>query len=177
MSLGQRTAQTVRRKTWFRARNRSGKLLSIVKHLPGILSFILVVWFGVAPLGAAEYYRWVDDNGVLHITDNLHDVPPKQREGVNRIQTRETPRAPAPEIKPAPRKASIPFEAKARRKENPKDKCIQVSRQGRLYHVCPVQVTGIFARFMKETRRLRRFLLITAKLSFGAQWLYKVKSV
>jgi len=81
-----------------------------VKPLSGWLSILLLVWFGVAPLGAAEYYRWVDENGVLHITDNLHDVPVKQREGVNRIQTKETPRAPAPEIKPATRKASIPFE-------------------------------------------------------------------
>ncbi len=71
---------------------------------------ILIAWFASAPLGAAEYYRWVDENGVLHITDNLHDVPVKQREGANRIQTKETPRAAAPEIKPAPRKASIPFE-------------------------------------------------------------------
>jgi clan AA aspartic protease (TIGR02281 family) len=70
----------------------------------------LFAWFAIAPLGAAEYYRWVDENGVLHITDNLHDVPPNQREGVNRIQTKETPRAPAPEVKPATRKASIPFE-------------------------------------------------------------------
>lgn len=81
-----------------------------MKPLSGWLSILLLVWFGVAPLGAAEYYRWVDENGVLHITDNLHDVPVKQREGVNRIQTKETPRAPAPEIKPATRKASIPFE-------------------------------------------------------------------
>ncbi len=82
----------------------------IVKTLPGLLSFLFIICFGVAPLGAAEYYRWVDDSGVLHITDNLHDVPPKQREGVNRIQTKENPRAPAPEIKAAPRKASIPYE-------------------------------------------------------------------
>ena len=81
-----------------------------MKVLPGLLSFILAVWVAIAPLGAAEYYRWVDENGVLHITDNLHDVPPKQREGANRIQTKESPRAPAPEIKPATHKASIPFE-------------------------------------------------------------------
>lgn len=74
---------------------------------------ILVFSLGLRLLGAAEYYRWVDENGVLHITDNLHNVPAKQREGANRIQTRESPRAPEPEIKPAPpapRKASIPFE-------------------------------------------------------------------
>ena len=70
--------------------------------------------FALAPctIGAAEYYRWVDENGVLHITDNLHNVPVKQRDGANRIQARETPRAPEPEYKPqpAPRKASVPIE-------------------------------------------------------------------
>ena len=64
------------------------------------------------PLPAAEYYRWVDENGVLHITDNLHNVPPEQRGNTNRIQAQETsPRAADPEIKPPPpKKASIPLE-------------------------------------------------------------------
>jgi clan AA aspartic protease (TIGR02281 family) len=59
---------------------------------------------------AAEYYRWVDDNGVLHITDNLHNVPPHQRGNAGRIQHREPPRRGEPEKKPAPGKASIPIE-------------------------------------------------------------------
>ena len=62
-------------------------------------------------LGAAEYYRWVDDSGVLHITDNLHNVPQTQRAGANRIQAQESPRSREPEIKPPPpKKASIPLE-------------------------------------------------------------------
>ncbi len=60
---------------------------------------------------AAEYYRWVDDSGVLHITDNLHNVPQTQRAGANRIQAQESPRSREPEIKPPPpKKASIPLE-------------------------------------------------------------------
>jgi clan AA aspartic protease (TIGR02281 family) len=60
---------------------------------------------------AAEYYRWVDDSGVLHITDNLHNVPQAQRAGANRIQAQESPRSREPEIKPPPpKKASIPLE-------------------------------------------------------------------
>ena len=77
------------------------------------LSAAFFISLSLAPLGAAEYYRWVDDNGVLHITDNLHNVPAKQREGASRIQAKESPRVPEPEIKPAPpapRKVSIPFE-------------------------------------------------------------------
>lgn len=61
---------------------------------------------------AAEYYRWQDENGVVHITDNLHNVPPKHRGKVNRLATPARPAAPDPEIKPPPatRKASIPIE-------------------------------------------------------------------
>ena len=84
-----------------------------MKPLLSYLAFILVVFLGQGAPEAAEYYRWVDDNGVLHITDNLHNVPPKQREGANRIQARESPRLPETEIKPvspAPLKASVPFE-------------------------------------------------------------------
>ena len=81
-----------------------------MKPLLSYLAFILVVFLGQGAPEAAEYYRWVDDNGVLHITDNLHNVPAKQREGANRIQARESPRLPEPEIMPAPLKASVPFE-------------------------------------------------------------------
>jgi len=81
-----------------------------VKSLAGSLAAVLVFWLGLEVLGAAEYYRWVDQNGVLHLTDNLHNVPPNQREGAHRIQAKENPRAPEPKTKPAPHKASVPFE-------------------------------------------------------------------
>ncbi len=51
----------------------------------------------------------MDDSGVLHITDNLHEVPSPQRGNINRVQAPESPRV-QPEIKPPPRKASIPME-------------------------------------------------------------------
>jgi clan AA aspartic protease (TIGR02281 family) len=75
----------------------------------------LVLAFGLLcfpPMArAAEYYRWVDDSGVLHITDNLHNVPQTQRAGANRVQAQESPRSREPEIKPPPpKKASIPLE-------------------------------------------------------------------
>lgn len=79
----------------------------------GHLLFVLpaLICLGANPLPAAEYYRWVDENGVLHITDNLHNVPPKQRGNANRIQAQETPpRAAEPEVKLPPKKASIPLE-------------------------------------------------------------------
>jgi clan AA aspartic protease (TIGR02281 family) len=83
-----------------------------VKPLAAGLALVLTIGLSAVGLGATEYYRWVDENGVTHITDNLHNVPPKQREGANRIQARESPRAPEPEYKapPPPRKATIPFQ-------------------------------------------------------------------
>ena len=79
------------------------------------LTLVSVPAFGLVclllePIPAAEYYRWQDDNGVIHITDNLHNVPPKHRDKIKRVATPERPRVAAPEVKPPPRKASIPIE-------------------------------------------------------------------
>lgn len=79
------------------------------------LSVLSLLAFGLfclalTPVRAAEYYRWQDENGVLHITDNLHNVPPKHRGKVSRVGAPDSPRIPEPQIKPAPRRASIPIE-------------------------------------------------------------------
>lgn len=63
-----------------------------------------------AQLGAAEYFRWIDENGVLHITDNLHNVPPEQRGTAGRTQVQEAPRPPEKPVKEPQRRASIPME-------------------------------------------------------------------
>ncbi len=81
--------------------------MGIIKRRLAILG--LAAFIGL-PAYAAEYYRWVDDNGVLHITDNLHNVPPKHRGSAGRIQNQEPPRQIEPERKPPPGKASIPLE-------------------------------------------------------------------
>jgi clan AA aspartic protease (TIGR02281 family) len=75
-----------------------------------ILAVVCVFYLEPAALHAAEYYRWVDENGILHITDNLHNVPPNQRGGAKRIEARETPRAAETEKAPPPRKTSVPIE-------------------------------------------------------------------
>ena len=75
----------------------------------GLAAFCLVSLL-LLPIGAAEYYRWTDEKGVTHITDNLHNVPLKFREKLNRVSTPESPRVAEPEIRPPPRKASVPIE-------------------------------------------------------------------
>ena len=72
-----------------------------------LLSALLI---NSASLVAAEYYRWVDQNGVVHFTDNLHNIPETQRGNAGRIQSIEPPRVPPPAIPIVPSKASIPFE-------------------------------------------------------------------
>jgi clan AA aspartic protease (TIGR02281 family) len=62
-----------------------------------------------SPLRSADYYRWVDQNGVVHFTDNLHNIPETQRGKVGRIQSTEPPRS-QPPVPILPSKASIPFE-------------------------------------------------------------------
>jgi clan AA aspartic protease (TIGR02281 family) len=59
---------------------------------------------------SAEFYRWVDQSGIVHFTDNLHNIPEKQRGSALRIQGKESPRAPDPPKPVAVNKASIPFE-------------------------------------------------------------------
>jgi clan AA aspartic protease (TIGR02281 family) len=76
----------------------------------GILAAVWLLFYPASLLVAAEYYRWVDDNGVLHITDNLHNVPPHRRGSATRVQAQEMPRAAEPPKAPPPRKASVPIE-------------------------------------------------------------------
>lgn len=67
----------------------------------------LCVLAGAMPSLAAEYYRWVDQDGVVHFTDNLHNIPENQRAPAKRIQATDSP----PVAPKATRlKASIPIE-------------------------------------------------------------------
>jgi len=61
-------------------------------------------------LSAAEYYRWVDHNGVVHFTDNMHNIPEKQRGTAGRIQAQESPKAAETTNRGAATKSSVPFE-------------------------------------------------------------------
>lgn len=68
----------------------------------------LAVWLVSVPVTAAEFYRWTDEKGIVHFTDNLHNIPENRRGTVKRIQGSESIRS-QPQAA-APTKASIPFE-------------------------------------------------------------------
>ena len=73
-----------------------------------ILCFVAVLLLLTAGARAVEFYRWVDQNGVIHFTDNLHNVPTTQRDGAGRIQAVERYRyQPPPAVLT---KATVPFE-------------------------------------------------------------------
>jgi clan AA aspartic protease (TIGR02281 family) len=61
---------------------------------------------------AADFFRWIDPNGVVHFTDNIHSIQEARRATAVRIKGQQPPR-PAEPSKVAPAtvaKASIPFE-------------------------------------------------------------------
>src|SRR5215471_20643855 len=87
------------------------KILSVMKRTVfGATLLSALVINNSAALMAAEYYRWTDQNGVVHFTDNLHNIPETQRGNAGRIQSIEPPRVPPPPVPVPPSKASIPFE-------------------------------------------------------------------
>jgi clan AA aspartic protease (TIGR02281 family) len=81
-------------------------------RLPIFISAASLCAFFVSPRPVipADYYRWVDPNGVVHFTDNLHNIPETQRGKAGRIQSNEPPRSQPPPTPILPSKASVPFE-------------------------------------------------------------------
>lgn len=73
-------------------------------------ALLLAVFLSPKAVLGAEYYRWVDQNGVVHFTDSLHNIPEIQRGKVGRIQSVEPSKNQPPPAAPLPSKASIPFE-------------------------------------------------------------------
>lgn len=59
---------------------------------------------------AADILRWVDEKGVVHFTDNLHNIPEKFRATVTRIKAKETPLSPEATKPVSFDKASVPFQ-------------------------------------------------------------------
>jgi clan AA aspartic protease (TIGR02281 family) len=75
-----------------------------------LLQLLLLVL--VSGSHAADFFRWIDQNGVVHFTDSIHNIPEAQRSTAVRIKAQEPPRPAAPsKASPATvAKASIPFE-------------------------------------------------------------------
>jgi clan AA aspartic protease (TIGR02281 family) len=60
------------------------------KFASGIINLcFFLVFSALSPAG--DIFRWVDENGVIHFTDNLHNIPEKSRPGSERIKTPDRP--------------------------------------------------------------------------------------
>lgn len=60
----------------------------------------------------ADIFRWVDDKGVVHFTDNPHNIPGKYRSDAARIKARETPPGQEQPRALSQDKASVPLQKK-----------------------------------------------------------------
>ena len=72
---------------------RKGLRHAAAKNLP-CLSLALICFLPVSA-SAQEFYRWVDEKGAVHFTDNLHSVPEKYR---NQIERRKYTPAQEPSV-------------------------------------------------------------------------------
>ena len=53
---------------------------------PLVFLLFLILVSLVAPSRSAELYRWVDERGVVHFSDNEHNIPPEFWNNVTRIR-------------------------------------------------------------------------------------------
>ena len=61
---------------------------------------------------AADFFRWVDEKGVIHFTDNLHNIPEKFRATMQRIPAKDAIQGQQPALREPVKKASIPIQKK-----------------------------------------------------------------
>jgi clan AA aspartic protease (TIGR02281 family) len=76
-----------------------------VKHAVACTLGLVMLLVAAAP--AAEFYRWVDERGVVHFTDSLHAVPQKQRKNATRIKVQGPQEPPGP-----PTRTTVPIQKK-----------------------------------------------------------------
>jgi clan AA aspartic protease (TIGR02281 family) len=61
---------------------------------------------------SADLFRWVDENGVVHFTDNLHNIPQKHRGSTTRIKSKDAPIIHGQTMPISRDKVSVPFQRK-----------------------------------------------------------------
>ncbi len=81
-----------------------------MKRYYTVLVAVLLAFSGPVSSPAADILRWVDEKGVVHFTDNLHNIPEKFRANATRIKARETPQSQEASKPISFDKASVPFQ-------------------------------------------------------------------
>ncbi len=77
-------------------------------------TFIIFLFCLFSPVSSlsGDIFRWVDERGVVHFTDNPHNIPDKFRENILRIEAREIPKELESASSLSPDKVAIPFQKK-----------------------------------------------------------------
>jgi clan AA aspartic protease (TIGR02281 family) len=109
--------------------------------------FLLTILIALALPASAEMYKWVDEKGTVHFTDDISSIPEKYREGIEERETSE--RTPDQEVreKPAP--------APAQKTSEPEGFEVHLVRRHELW----------FAEVILNDR-LKRYLVVDTGASF-----------
>ena len=81
----------------------------MTKFYCALLTLLGFLFFPIFSL-SADMFRWLDEKGVVHFTDNLHNIPEKHRPTATRIKTRETPSSRVSSKPFSPNRVSVPFQ-------------------------------------------------------------------
>ncbi len=66
----------------------------------GILAAVFLSVLFLPAHSSADLYRWTDDDGVLHITDDLGKVPEDERVGIKTFKSTPPEKAELPDVRP-----------------------------------------------------------------------------
>jgi clan AA aspartic protease (TIGR02281 family) len=69
----------------------------------GLVFFLLPLTTG----HASDFFRWVDEKGVIHFTDNLHNIPEKYRAATRRIPAKDSIQGQEPARQELAKKVSV----------------------------------------------------------------------
>jgi FtsZ-binding cell division protein ZapB len=80
-------------------------------HLAWLIVMVLAmaslfVWVLLPPVHAVTFYKWVDKNGVLNVTDDLEKVPPEYRNQMEREVEEDISSAQSPTSSQSPAQSS-----------------------------------------------------------------------
>jgi hypothetical protein len=74
-----------------------------------VFQFIFITFLSGLSPALAEIYHWTDDKGVLHLTDDIRNVPEEYREKAGVIKTKPAEEGPVVEPLPPPPEVTEPL--------------------------------------------------------------------